>query len=474
MSIFISYSSKDVIYAQKIVDLLRANGEDVWFAVDSIGIGENYAESIVKAMEKSDKMIMLLSKHSIESKHVKIELNLALDNNVTIYPIRLEDILPDSNMKYYFITSQWSDLFYDDFHRLVDGFVEKIFPNKNTEIKTKKALHSVKVESDEAKMDIVSTFTVEDFIPEEYGEKSFFETDEEFIKRNLDYNYVAVSKFDLIGNNYDIQENVFTLHLDDAIPFDSINIKPEEAKALFKDTNNRQVYQKFFLENNVLVKKYYVILGESTYELTVSKEAQRKIDFQVLFEWANKFDISESVFPRNIADLTNITHLDLFGNKITEVPSELALLTNLTTLNLGNNHIEKMPKELTTLKELTIIDQRIIEKKDESAKFFDEITLDELTDRVSKKMNFTVIIEETRGSVFDIVEDPKLIIGHLVKRISTFDLVEGDIVSFINTNKLSAKIELGLVTKDKPQIMYWEDGKPKFSFYVDDALEIFK
>lgn len=105
---------------------------------------------------------------------------------------------------------------------------------------------------------------------------------------------------------------------------------------------------------------------------------------------------------------------------------------------------------------------------------FSELTLDELVDRVAKKEDFTLIIEETRNSILDLNPKPEAIIRALVKKINTFDPCSQDIVYFLNDNKPLSKIELGLITEDKPNLMYWEKGKPKFSFYVEDAIEIFK
>jgi len=246
MSIFISYSSKDLPYVQKMVDVIRANGEDVWFAVDSIKTGENYAESIVKAIEEVDAVVMLLSKNSVTSKHVKIELNLALDKDVKIYPVRLEDILPDSTMQYYFITSQWYDLFYENFDEDLSTFVDKTFPKKD--IASVEVVSEVeqKIEVSHAEVEVLSsTLDIESQTPEEYGEKSFFETDEEFLKRHTDYGYVAIADFKLINSNYDINLKEFILIVSEEIPVDGISIEPSEAKQLFKEANNRKIYQKY-------------------------------------------------------------------------------------------------------------------------------------------------------------------------------------------------------------------------------------
>ena len=52
------------------------------------------------------------------------------------------------------------------------------------------------------------------------------------------------------------------------------------------------------------------------------------------------------------ADLEKITHLNLYGNKLTEVPKELEKLTQLTKLWLGHNQLTDV-KGLEKLTQLT-------------------------------------------------------------------------------------------------------------------------
>ncbi len=370
MSIFISYSSKDIIYAKKMVEAIRANQEEVWFAVDSIKTGENYAESIVRAIANSDTVLMLLSKNSVESRHVKIELNLALDNNVKIYPVRLEDILPDADMKYYFITSQWYDLFYEEFEESLSTFINSTFPKKNVPV-IEEQQEIIEVSKAEIE-GTPSTLDIELEVPEEYGVKSFFETNEEYIKRNLEYGYVATSTFELINSNYSIDLKEFTLIVDDTVEFNTITIEPAKAKKLSRESKNRNIYQKFSLVNDSLKKSYFVISDDKVYGLEVSEQVvkkkkelealelnkvklERESEFKILFAWADKFNISADIFPRNLEELTDLIALILSENNITEIPKELGSLTNLRHLSLDHNQITEIPKELGSLTNLTYL-----------------------------------------------------------------------------------------------------------------------
>ncbi|NJM46680.1 MAG: leucine-rich repeat domain-containing protein [Alkalinema sp. RU_4_3] len=51
-----------------------------------------------------------------------------------------------------------------------------------------------------------------------------------------------------------------------------------------------------------------------------------------------------SVFPESIAQLTNLTKLNLSKNKISEIPEWISSLANLTELYLSENQITVMPR----------------------------------------------------------------------------------------------------------------------------------
>jgi hypothetical protein len=105
---------------------------------------------------------------------------------------------------------------------------------------------------------------------------------------------------------------------------------------------------------------------------------------------------------------------------------------------------------------------------------FPEIDVNELYDKIEANEDFVLVIEETRGSASEVSKTPEATIKALVKKINSFEPCSQTIYYFLNENKEEAKILLGLVTEDRTNLMYWEQSKPKFSFYFEDALEIFK
>ncbi len=120
---FVSYSSKDASVVSNYVEKLKARvgKENVWFAPENIEGSKFYAKEIVKAIEKSKALLLFLSKNSINSEHVLREVNLAVSKGVKIYPLRIEEILPNKEFEYFLNTIQWIDIFgEDDFNRFLD------------------------------------------------------------------------------------------------------------------------------------------------------------------------------------------------------------------------------------------------------------------------------------------------------------------------------------------------------------------
>ncbi len=87
--------------------------------------------------------------------------------------------------------------------------------------------------------------------PDDYEQKSSFETEEEYCKRHLFYGYVKVGEFELNGEDYDINNKKFQINLGSGINCKEIKGRPyieigrDEAKDLYADKNNKYIYEKF-------------------------------------------------------------------------------------------------------------------------------------------------------------------------------------------------------------------------------------
>ena len=76
-SCFISHSSKDQDYAKRIHADLQNNGVRCWFAPHDMPIGGKILDEIDAAIRLRDKVLLILSEHSIKSGWVEDEVSKA-------------------------------------------------------------------------------------------------------------------------------------------------------------------------------------------------------------------------------------------------------------------------------------------------------------------------------------------------------------------------------------------------------------
>jgi len=93
-SCFISYSTKDQNFADRLYPDLQNKGVRCWFAPHDIQSGKKIHEQIDEAIRLHDKLLLILSPHSMESEWVKTEIAKARKREVrdqrrVLFPIRL-------------------------------------------------------------------------------------------------------------------------------------------------------------------------------------------------------------------------------------------------------------------------------------------------------------------------------------------------------------------------------------------------
>ena len=93
-SCFISYSTKDQDFADRLYADLQNKGVRCWFAPHDIQGGRKLHEQIDEAIRLHDKLLLILSPHSMESEWVKTEIAKARKREVrdkrrVLFPIRL-------------------------------------------------------------------------------------------------------------------------------------------------------------------------------------------------------------------------------------------------------------------------------------------------------------------------------------------------------------------------------------------------
>ncbi len=97
-SCFLSHSSKDGEFAQRLYADLQDKGVRCWFAPEDLKIGERVRDTIDEVIRLRDKLLVVLSENSIASQWVEDEVEAALeeerkdpDRRTILFPVRIDD-----------------------------------------------------------------------------------------------------------------------------------------------------------------------------------------------------------------------------------------------------------------------------------------------------------------------------------------------------------------------------------------------
>jgi hypothetical protein len=93
---FISYSNKDQKFADRLYADLQNKGVRCWLATEDLKIGDRIRVGIDEAIRMHDKLLLVLSKHSVASNWVEQEVETALERErkekrTVLFPIRLDE-----------------------------------------------------------------------------------------------------------------------------------------------------------------------------------------------------------------------------------------------------------------------------------------------------------------------------------------------------------------------------------------------
>jgi hypothetical protein len=102
-SCFVSYSSKDQDFADRIHADLQQNGVRCWFAPHDLRWGAKILEGIDAAIRLHEKVLLILSEHSIASDWVENEVKKAFEEErirkpkqIVLFPVRLDDAVMET------------------------------------------------------------------------------------------------------------------------------------------------------------------------------------------------------------------------------------------------------------------------------------------------------------------------------------------------------------------------------------------
>lgn len=96
-SCFISYSSKDKLFAERLAGRLREAGVPIWFAQEDILPGSKVYDQVKRAIGSADRLLVVLSHESMNSGWVRTELTAAVkrerqEGRHLLFPIALAPI----------------------------------------------------------------------------------------------------------------------------------------------------------------------------------------------------------------------------------------------------------------------------------------------------------------------------------------------------------------------------------------------
>src|ERR1017187_4208945 len=100
-SCFISHSSKDQDFAERLHADLQAKGVRCWFAPEDLKIGDRFRRSEERRVRVYDKVMIVLSDASVKSRWVEREVNAAMEregreNRQVLFPIRIDEAVMEA------------------------------------------------------------------------------------------------------------------------------------------------------------------------------------------------------------------------------------------------------------------------------------------------------------------------------------------------------------------------------------------
>jgi TIR domain len=107
--VFISHSHVDKPAADAACAALEARGIRCWIAPRDINPGQDWAASIMRAIEGTRILLLVFSRSAKESIQVRREVAQAANSGKQILTLRIEDVRPEAELKFYLDSPHWLD-----------------------------------------------------------------------------------------------------------------------------------------------------------------------------------------------------------------------------------------------------------------------------------------------------------------------------------------------------------------------------
>ena len=124
--VFISHASLDFLVAQKVCAALEAGGFACWIAPRDVLPGSLYADGIVRAINDSKLLVLILSERAIASAHVGKELERASSQRHPILALRIDGAPLTPAFEYFLNESQWITVGADGFDTAIGLLVAAV------------------------------------------------------------------------------------------------------------------------------------------------------------------------------------------------------------------------------------------------------------------------------------------------------------------------------------------------------------
>lgn len=131
--VFISYCNEESLShtsdkstADMICSALESQGIPCWIAPRNILPGADWMESITDAMDQTKIVVLVFSENTEKSKWVKDEIKLALDENKTIIPFRIQEVYPQRALKLLKVSCQWLHAYTPPIEKHIERLVEVV------------------------------------------------------------------------------------------------------------------------------------------------------------------------------------------------------------------------------------------------------------------------------------------------------------------------------------------------------------
>lgn len=99
---FISYSSHDQAFAERLYADLQSKNVRCWYAPEDLKIGDKFRMCIDESIHLYDKLLLILSEHSVNSPWVEKEVETAFEKEhqsrkLTLFPVKLDNTVMETD-----------------------------------------------------------------------------------------------------------------------------------------------------------------------------------------------------------------------------------------------------------------------------------------------------------------------------------------------------------------------------------------